>query len=173
MGKGEEMKKRTIRKLKRLSACGGAIDWVAQFNSLQAAWGACERPDWMFWLLIRTARPYGKRHKRIILALCKHIKGVLKSLPKNALASRKAINTVRAWAKGEDISIDELRAAADACAVADVTTVATAVVAAVARAATRAGVAAGAAARAAGHGKCNTRAARALRKVFPNPPRLR
>jgi hypothetical protein len=37
--------------LKKLHACADAIVWAEKFDSLAEAWDACERVDWMWWLL--------------------------------------------------------------------------------------------------------------------------
>ena len=53
--------------LKSLNACQEAIDFAAKFPTLKAAWMACERSDWMFWLLERAAkgRAVGCRRERV------------------------------------------------------------------------------------------------------------
>ena len=42
------------RRLKQLSACAEAVTWARDHDSLQAAWDACQRGDWMVWLLACT-----------------------------------------------------------------------------------------------------------------------
>jgi len=37
--------------LQSINACGEAIRWASDFDNAQAAWDACERGDWMLWLL--------------------------------------------------------------------------------------------------------------------------
>jgi hypothetical protein len=37
----------------RYKPCPGAKEWLSKFDSLQEAWDACERPDWMMWWLNR------------------------------------------------------------------------------------------------------------------------
>ena len=41
-------------KLQQMQACREGIEYARQFPTLQAAWDACERPDWMGWLLERS-----------------------------------------------------------------------------------------------------------------------
>jgi hypothetical protein len=37
--------------LRSLRACDAAITWAAGYDDLPSAWAACERGDWMLWLL--------------------------------------------------------------------------------------------------------------------------
>ena len=37
--------------LRSLKACGDARKWAEPYDTLQAAWDACPRGDWMIWLL--------------------------------------------------------------------------------------------------------------------------
>lgn len=43
--------------LKTLDACDEARKWVGK-KSFKAAWKACERPEWMLWLLGAVEIPY-------------------------------------------------------------------------------------------------------------------
>jgi len=43
-----------IKKIEAFNPCPGAgewVEWCEQFPDLQQAWDACERGDWMLWLL--------------------------------------------------------------------------------------------------------------------------
>ena len=46
--------KAEIKKLEKLNACNSGLAWAAQQTDAEAAWAACERGDWMLWLLGRT-----------------------------------------------------------------------------------------------------------------------
>lgn len=37
--------------LRRLGACREAIEWARSYPNLRTAWAACERKDWIVWLL--------------------------------------------------------------------------------------------------------------------------
>jgi hypothetical protein len=37
--------------LRSLRACDEAVEWAADYDDLPSAWAACERGDWMLWLL--------------------------------------------------------------------------------------------------------------------------
>ena len=47
-----------IKYLRKLEACEAAVVYASQFETLQAAWDNCEREDWMYWLLVKTAVPH-------------------------------------------------------------------------------------------------------------------
>ena len=46
--------KKHIAYLKSLHACSEATAYAEQYSSMQEAWEACRRPDWMLWLLSRV-----------------------------------------------------------------------------------------------------------------------
>ena len=57
-----------VKKLKRLNACSEAIEYVAQFKSLDEAWQKCERGDWMLWYVGKlSGRPESKSRKLSML----------------------------------------------------------------------------------------------------------
>lgn len=37
--------------LNQIGACSEGIGWAKTFKSAQAAWDACDEPDWMLWVL--------------------------------------------------------------------------------------------------------------------------
>ena len=99
--------------LHRRGACGDAVRFAARHETSGAAWDACERADWMLWILAKTAG--GKRgsdaRKRICLLACECART---ALPYADDATRPAtlacIETVEAWARGE-AALKEVRAA--------------------------------------------------------------
>ena len=46
-----------VRKLTEMGACEQAIDFATEFPSLEAAWLACERGDWMLWYVSKLEGP--------------------------------------------------------------------------------------------------------------------
>ena len=48
-----------IDRIADLGACAPALDWLRseQYPSLQAAWDACPRSNWMLWLLSTMDHP--------------------------------------------------------------------------------------------------------------------
>ena len=48
------MKEHWTVALIEMKACHEAVQWAQEYPTAQAAWDACRRPDWMFWLLEHT-----------------------------------------------------------------------------------------------------------------------
>jgi hypothetical protein len=44
----------TIKELMTYEPCGDAHAFLKKFRSLEAAWAACENPQWMLWALSKT-----------------------------------------------------------------------------------------------------------------------
>ena len=47
----------SIKLLKKLNACSEGIEFVSKHDSLESAWNACERGDWMLWLAAKVKVP--------------------------------------------------------------------------------------------------------------------
>lgn len=54
--------------LGRINACAEAVTWAKAYPSLAEAWDACERADWMLWLLDRTCGVQGRTTHRALPA---------------------------------------------------------------------------------------------------------
>ena len=103
-----------IARIRLLRACPEALRWCAQHASLAAAWAACERGDWMLWLLGKLAGPpKSDSRKALVLAACECARLALPCVSADEERPLKAIETAESWARGE-ASMDDLRAAADA-----------------------------------------------------------
>ena len=64
--------KKHSKKLKELGACKNAVEWADKFTTAQEAWDACERGDWMLWLLGKlSGSPRSKSRKKLVLASVK------------------------------------------------------------------------------------------------------
>ena len=180
-----------IDKLKQLNACEDAVDWCANYPSLEEAWQACHRGDWMLWLIARVnpGEPGSRKRRKIARAAADCAELVLpiyeERYPDND-SPRKAIEAAK---RGDP---DECRAAvaaafaaaadadASAAAYADADADASAAAYAAADAAAYAdayadafAAAAFAADAAAADARENThkRCADIVRKNYPNPPR--
>ena len=108
-------------KLKKMGACEVAVEFAAKYSSLQETWDACDRGDWMLWLIGKKAgKPDSKSRKKLVLTACKCARLSLKYVEKNDKRPLITIQTVEKWAKGQgDISLADVRAAyaaADAAA---------------------------------------------------------
>ena len=100
--------------LTKLRACSAAVEWARGQKSRQVAWEACERGDWMLWLLGTCAGPDGSR-KRKPLAMCAVdvAKLALPYAGKNRAVCLRVYRAVKAWHEGQ-ASIEDVRFAADA-----------------------------------------------------------
>ena len=109
------------KKLEKLGACPGAVEWSKQFTSLQKAWDKCERGHWMLWLLGMKCNNINQR-KMLVFTACQCARLSLKYVKKGEKRPLKAIQTAEKWAKDdssvmlEDVQSD---AAAYAAAYAD------------------------------------------------------
>jgi hypothetical protein len=105
--------------LESLNACSDEIAWARNYDSLDKAWDACERPEHLLWLCGRMAdKPGWPTRKDIVLAACDCAEQVLHLVKPGEDRPRKAIEAARTWVRGE-IGIDEVRAYAAAAADAD------------------------------------------------------
>ena len=99
----------TDTKLKKLSACEDAREWVTTQKNYKEAWQNCERGDWMLWL----AKKLKVDDRKLTLAKFKCANQV-RHLMKDQ-RSIAALDAAEKYGNGE-ISRDELNAAAYAAA---------------------------------------------------------
>lgn len=103
-------KKLFLEQLVKLNTCREATKWVAG-QTLEEAWSACHRGDWMLWLAARV----GVERKLILLAACACARQSLPRVRAGEERPRIAIETAERWAQGdESVSLDDVREAADA-----------------------------------------------------------
>jgi hypothetical protein len=102
--------------LAELRACEEAVTWAKGYGSLDAAWAACERGDWMLWLAGRLGGPpeSGQR-KTLVLCACACARLALPYVPTGETRPLAAIETAERWARGE-ATLDEVRVARRAAA---------------------------------------------------------
>jgi hypothetical protein len=113
-----------IEKLKDMNACDKAIQWLEhnQFKYFQEAWDACERGDWMLWLIGQTTdRENEAKLRKLTLAKARCAKLVIHLMSdkrsKNAVlvaeqfgmgrATRQELDTYAAYAAA-DAAYDEV-----------------------------------------------------------------
>ena len=115
--------------LARLGACDEAIDWAGN-RSPQAAWDACGRPEWLFWVIGRTCAGESGSPERmkLVMVACEVARTAIQYVEdeEEAAIAEACLQTVEAWANGE-ATIDDVREArqsAYAVAVADADAVA-------------------------------------------------
>ncbi len=108
-------RKQLLAKLRTLRACKNAVDWLksSDYDSLQSAWNACERPDWMLWLLYRL----GADRKLMVTLACDCAETALpiwhKRYPKDDRPAH-CIAVTRRWVLGT-ATIEEVREARREC----------------------------------------------------------
>ena len=116
-----------IAYLKSLRACSEATAFAEQYGSMQEAWEACRRPDWMMWLLSRVNHQDDRAYRRYAcwcvrntpMADGRTVWDMLtddRSKSAVAMASRAAVAVAEQFADGEELV--SARAAADAAYVA-------------------------------------------------------
>ena len=93
------MKRNWTKKLINLGACIEAVKWASQYPTAQSAWDACERPDWLLWLLQRTQPPTKDIHHAYVRIACAEARLALPYTIDPRV--RKCIETVEGWERGE------------------------------------------------------------------------
>ncbi len=116
-------------RIKHLSPCQEATNWIDTQADCVTGWKNCERGDWMLWLLART----GQDHKQIVLAACKCARLALKYTSDERVVN--CISATEKWAYGDaSVSLENVKqsriAAADAADAAYAAATATAAAAA-------------------------------------------
>jgi len=89
-----------VTALNRLDACSTAVEYAAQFPTLQKAWDACERGDWMLWLIGKqvTSAPWSEDRKPL-LACALDCAETIKHLWNDKTRAQVAV--LRKWITGE------------------------------------------------------------------------
>ena len=116
-----------IKNLEQFATCKEAIDYCSSFSSPQKCWDACERGDWMLWLLGRLAGGLESWSRRkLVLTACKCARLSLQFVPTGEQRPLRAIQMAEAWAIRNGATLDDVNADADADAAADAAAVAVA-----------------------------------------------
>lgn len=109
-------------KIKQLKACDAAVVWLEenQFASLDKAWQACERGDWMLWLIGRTMNHDDEAQlRKLTLAKARCSKLVVHLMKDER--SRNAVEVAEQFGLGNATRQELADAAADAAAAYDAT----------------------------------------------------
>jgi hypothetical protein len=94
----------TAQQLRALGACSEARTWAKPYETLEAAWNACERGDWLLWL----AGKLGLDRKRLVFAACQCARTALPRAKDDSVL--KCIETTEAWTRGE-VTLEQVRTA--------------------------------------------------------------
>ena len=102
------------RFLTKLGACSDAVAWVDGQPDAATAWAACERGDWMLWLLCRLAGPPESDSRRtLVLAACACARLSLWCVRPGETRPLASIETAERWArKTGGVTLDMVRDAA-------------------------------------------------------------
>ncbi len=95
--------------LAALRACDPAVEWAAAQHAAgltyQQAWDACDRGDWMLWLLGRTTRsaPWSDERKPLVAAAMECARRALPIYEARTGKTdvREASDVILAWTRGE------------------------------------------------------------------------
>ena len=100
------------RQLAALGACKDATDWATKYSTLAKAWDACERGDWMLWLVSKTLgrEQDSDGRKRLVFAACQCARlGLPYTSDARVLAT---IETTERWTTGQS-DMQEMRGVAE------------------------------------------------------------
>lgn len=101
--------------LRQLGIYSECVEWAAHFPTLELAWRACDRGDWMLWLCGDFAgTPWSDARRRLVLCTCECARTVLHLVPAQEDRPRIAIECAEAWARGESDECLALRGMAAA-----------------------------------------------------------
>ena len=109
-----------VAMLVALDACKEALAWARALpatTSPEAAYLACERGDWILWLLGELHKRGAVTRQTLVLAVCAAARTALvhlKGRPAEA-AALASIETTERWCRGE-ATLDDVRAARDVAA---------------------------------------------------------
>jgi hypothetical protein len=110
--------------LRALGACSESIALAkgGGYATLDGAWAACDNPRWMLWYAGRMAGARGSLGRRkIVVVACEIARLVLpifEAKRPDDKRPRVAIETAERYARGEDVSLADIRAAYAAAAAA-------------------------------------------------------
>lgn len=97
-----------IEKIAMLEACDSSINWLESLNlpTLQDAWNACERGDWMSWLIEHTMKVGDTaQHEKLMMAFIECLGLCKMMIPEDLMerATETALAFVRREVSAEDI----------------------------------------------------------------------
>jgi hypothetical protein len=110
--------------LRALGACSESIAWAkgGGYATLDGAWAACDNPRWMLWYAGRMAGERGSPCRRKIVAvaceIARLVLPIFEAKRPDDKRPRVAIETAERYARGEDVSLADIRAAYAAAAAA-------------------------------------------------------
>jgi len=110
--------KKHIVGLKKLGACQSAVTFAEKFDTLGAAWKACERGDWMLWFAGRAAGgPDSESRRKVVLCAVECARRALPIYEKRFPGDdrvKACLDAAEHWAKS-GTGLPQLREARSAC----------------------------------------------------------
>ena len=100
--------KHWTEKLIKLEACTEAVQWAKKYPTIHAAWVACERPDWMLWVLNKSTTTTKDVHHTYVRIACAAARLALPYTQDARVLG--CIEVVEGWERGEK-SLAEVMAA--------------------------------------------------------------
>ena len=102
--------------LSRTQACAEAREWAKPYATLEAAWAACPRADWMLWLAAKGIGEIGSpAHRQLVLAACDCARHALPHVRRGEKRPLAAIEIAERWARDElGVTLAQVRTAAAA-----------------------------------------------------------
>ena len=104
-------------RLNTIGACHDAVEWAGKYKTPKAAWKACQRGDWMLWLIGKTSGPPDSDSRRklvLVAAQCAELALPFARDEETRAICESTIQTCYAYAAGEAELTDVRSAAADA-----------------------------------------------------------
>lgn len=93
--------KQHVKYLKSINACSAAVVFAKKYNTMQEVWNACNRLDWLFWLLTKQALGIGSdSRKAITFAAAQCARTALKYTKDPKVLAR--ILTIEGYTRGEN-----------------------------------------------------------------------
>jgi hypothetical protein len=92
-----------VKALQALDACSEAIEFARGFESIDEAWQACERGDWMLWLIGKTigCAPWTKGRKPLLACTLDCAETAAHLRPAQASTIDASVAVLRAWIEGK------------------------------------------------------------------------
>jgi hypothetical protein len=100
------MKTRNL--LRKISACKEAQEWASQYDTIEEAWAACPRGDWLLWLWAHhCGKSMDDRRRPLVLAAAECARPALPTFEQrhpNDRRPREALDIAEKWGRGEAVT---------------------------------------------------------------------
>jgi len=97
-------------RLVALDACQEAVEWAKAYPTLDAAWAACERADWMIWLVGMTT-PDRRAMVGCAAEIARAVLHVFEAACPGDARVHDCLDLCDRYARGEDVSEAQMREA--------------------------------------------------------------